>query len=207
MKMRLPLLTAAALACGLAVSATAFAQEPPRGGPPAPPVAGADKPEKHGPPHPRFSAADREAFFEARLAGLHAGLKLTPDQEKLWPPVEAALKSGAKAASDRFEKAHSEPPPTNAIAWLQKMSEEDLAKGASLKALADAAAPLYQSLSDDQKRRLPFLLHGVRPHGFGPWGGHGGPMMHDEHAGGPMMGPDHGDHDHGDHDGDDNGDE
>jgi len=33
------------------------------------------------------SAADIAAFGDARIASIHAGLKLTPEQEKNWPPV------------------------------------------------------------------------------------------------------------------------
>lgn len=134
---------------------------------------------EHGPPHPRFSPADRAAFFDAHLAGLHAGLALTPDQEKLWPSVEAALRAGAKNAEDRMERFHNGTRPANAIAWLRQLSSEDIAKGETLKALADAADPLYTSLSEAQKHRLPFLLHGIRPHGFGHAGDHDGPEADD----------------------------
>ena len=40
-------------------------------------------------------AADHEALLDAKLAGLKAGLKLTPDQEKLWGPFEAAVRAVA----------------------------------------------------------------------------------------------------------------
>ena len=40
----------------------------------------------------RFSPEDREPFADARIAALRAGLKLTPDQEKLWPAVEDAIR-------------------------------------------------------------------------------------------------------------------
>src|SRR5213596_3198552 len=49
----------------------------------------------------RMSAEDRTAFADARIAAVHAGLKLNPDQEKLWPPVEAAVKDFAKLRIDR----------------------------------------------------------------------------------------------------------
>jgi len=39
--------------------------------------------------HP--SAEDAAAFTDARIAGLKAGLKLTPEQEKNWPAVETAI--------------------------------------------------------------------------------------------------------------------
>ena len=45
--------------------------------------------------HARMNPEDRAAFADARIAAVHAGLKLTPDQEKLWPPVEAAVREFA----------------------------------------------------------------------------------------------------------------
>src|SRR5436305_3987711 len=51
--------------------------------------------------HMRMSAEDRAAFADARIAAVHAGLKLNADQEKLWPPVEAAVKDFAKLHIDR----------------------------------------------------------------------------------------------------------
>jgi zinc resistance-associated protein len=191
MNLRLSLLMTTVLAAGLALAAIGVNAQEPHPSAPPPPGMGMDM-EGHGAPHPgmdmegyaashpRFSAADRAAFFDAHLAGLHAGLTLTPEQEKLWPPVEAALRAGAKAAEDRAESEHNAPHPANAIAWLRKLSDEDTAKGQTLKALADAAEPLYNSLTDDQKHRLPFLLHGIRPHGLGASGPHGD---HDEDEG------------------------
>ena len=46
--------------------------------------------------HHRMSTEDRAAFVDAKIAAVKAGLKLTPDQEKLWPPVEAAVRDFAK---------------------------------------------------------------------------------------------------------------
>ena len=51
--------------------------------------------------HARMSPEDRAAFADARIAAVKAGLKLTPDQEKLWPPVEAAVRDFAKLRIDR----------------------------------------------------------------------------------------------------------
>ena len=39
--------------------------------------------------HMRMNPEDRAAFVDARIAAVHAGLKLNADQEKLWPPVES----------------------------------------------------------------------------------------------------------------------
>ncbi|MFX5937722.1 hypothetical protein ABTE71_20410, partial [Acinetobacter baumannii] len=46
--------------------------------------------------HHRMSMEDRAAFVDAKIASVKAGLQLTPDQEKLWPPVEAAVRDFAK---------------------------------------------------------------------------------------------------------------
>ena len=51
--------------------------------------------------HPRLSPQDRAAFVDAKIAAVHAGLQLTPDQEKNWPPVEAAVRDFAKQRIDR----------------------------------------------------------------------------------------------------------
>ena len=55
-------------------------------------TAAAQGEEASGPRMERMQhwAADHEALLDARLAGLKAGLKLTPDQEKSWGPFEAA---------------------------------------------------------------------------------------------------------------------
>jgi hypothetical protein len=41
-------------------------------------------------------AADHQALLNAKLARLKAGLQLTPDQEKLWGPFEAAVRDAAE---------------------------------------------------------------------------------------------------------------
>src|SRR6202048_1337681 len=51
--------------------------------------------------HMRMSPEDRAAFTDARIAAVKAGLKLTLDQEKLWPPVETAVRDFAKLRIDR----------------------------------------------------------------------------------------------------------
>src|SRR5579859_5013604 len=51
--------------------------------------------------HQRLSAEDRAALADARIAAVHAGLKLTSDQEKLWPPVESAVRDLVKIRIDR----------------------------------------------------------------------------------------------------------
>src|SRR6516164_9592452 len=49
-------------------------------------------------------AADHAAMLDAGFAGLKAGLKLTPDQEKLWPPFEAAVRDATKSRMDQMKE-------------------------------------------------------------------------------------------------------
>lgn len=46
--------------------------------------------------HHRMSTEDRTAFVDAKIAAVKAGLKLTPDQDKMWPPVETAVRDFAR---------------------------------------------------------------------------------------------------------------
>ena len=144
MKIRLP----AALAfVALAGSGLAFAaaNEPPTSAP-----AKLEKPE--------FTPADRAAFLDARIAALHAGLKLTPDQEKLWPPLEAAVRASVKSAMERLEKRRNAAQKENIIDRLRERGESAVEHGQNIQAIAAAAAPLYAALNEDQKRRLPILM-------------------------------------------------
>ena len=190
MNMRLPLVGFAALVGLGSLGFAAYAEES-TGTPP--------EQAQEGPHHFVPSPADRAAFMDARLAALRAGLELTPDQEKLWPPVDAAFRDLFKTFADEREKARSEGRPADPIARLQRVSENEITRGQDLKKLADAAAPLYAALTDDQKKRLPILLHAA--HLF-PWHRH--LAMGEEwrgHEGGPGGDLDRGDRpDHEDED-------
>ncbi|SFK05166.1 Spy/CpxP family protein refolding chaperone [Methylocapsa palsarum] len=146
-------------------------------------IAAANDPQSSAPAksenHFEFTPADRAAFFDARVAAIHTGLKLTPDQEKLWPPLEAAVRAAAKAAMERREKWGNAPQSDNMIDRLRKHGEGAVERGQNMQAIAAAAAPLYATLTEDQKHRLPVLMHGMG-HGF-----HRFAMM-DGHRAGPM---------------------
>ena len=117
--------------------------------------------------HMRMTAEDRAAFVDARIAAVHAGLKLSADQEKLWPPVEAAVRDFAKLRMDRAHARMNAPQnqssdaqtDENPIARLRERSETMAASAEAMKKIADAADPLYKTLDDAQKRRLAILTH------------------------------------------------
>jgi zinc resistance-associated protein len=162
--------------------AYAFAQQGPR--PDGPPRGGPM--EMH-----RMSPEDRAAFMDGRIAAARATLKLTPEQDKLWPPVESALRDLSKtreAAMAEREKTRdvakdAKPDP---MARLRSVAQNETQRAAALTKLADAATPLYASLDEAQKRRVERFLPGHGPRG-GMMGEHHGRM-----GDGPrgMMGPD-----------------
>ncbi len=109
------------------------------------------------------SAEDVAAFSDARIAGLKAGLKLKPEQEKNWTPMETALRDFAKQRSDRLAQRSSVATASNPVEVLRSRADSMNASAASLKRLADAAEPLYKSLDDGQKLRMFVLMTGMRP--------------------------------------------
>ena len=119
-----------------------------------------------------FSPEDRAAFTDARIAGLHAGLKLNPDQQKLWPPVEAAIRDLSKQRDARREARRERGRMVDdAPGALRAMADAASARGDALRKLADATAPLFATLDEGQKRRAMVLARPLRAHG----GPHGGP--------------------------------
>jgi len=126
----------------------------------------------------RPTAEDIAAFSDARIAALHAGLKLSAEQEKNWPAVESALRDIAKQRSERFAARANADRPKDPIERLNLRAEVMGQRAAALKKLADAASPLYKSLDDAQKRRFVMLARlgarqqgdNIRGHrGFGGW--------------------------------------
>jgi hypothetical protein len=114
----------------------------------------------------RLTPEDRAAFVDARIAAVHAGLKLTPDQEKLWPPVEAAVRDFAKLRIDRInarmkamDEARDQQKEEDPITRLRARADNMATSAAAMKKIADAADPLYKTLDDGQKRRLAILTH------------------------------------------------
>jgi hypothetical protein len=113
--------------------------------------------------HRHMSAQDLDAFADARIAALKAGLKLTPEQEKNWPALEKALREQAKARSERFTARASADRPRDPVERLRLRAEAMTQTGTALKQVAEAAAPLYQSLDDAQKHRFMVLAQLDRP--------------------------------------------
>src|SRR6516162_5164183 len=110
-------------------------------------------------------AADHQALSDAKLAGLKAGLKLTPDQEKLWEPFEAAVRDAAKmrmehmrAMMDRMRGMMGEDTERRSpVDHIEMMAAHMSEAASALTKIADAAKPFYASLDDSQKRIFGWL--------------------------------------------------
>ena len=174
-------------------------------------------------------ADDHEAMLDAKLAGLRAGLRLTSDQEKLWPPFETAIRDAAKLHMDqmksmmeRMRKMHEtmmqdEGEAVSPIDRLEAMGQGMSARGAAIEKVAEAGKPLYASLDDSQKRRFVMLGRALFMMGHGHPSaammqgmmGHGA-MGHEGMMGGGsdrMEGMGHGPDEHGPDDEEDNSDQ
>src|ERR1700740_3086240 len=93
----------------------------------------------------RMAPEDRAAYVDARIAAVHAGLKLNADQEKLWPPVEAAVRDFAKLRIDRAnarmnaQKDDAQQKPDDPVARLRGRADNMGASGGGVKTHADGA--------------------------------------------------------------------
>jgi LTXXQ motif family protein len=130
----------------------------------------------------QMSPETRARLDEGRLAMAKTALKLTPEQEKLWTPLEAQARTffkdreAKKAEHDKMreqaEKDRAENKRPDMAARLEKMSQR-MSEGADrLKTFTSAFTPFYATLSDEQKDVLRPLARDFMP-GMGRHG-HGG---------------------------------
>ncbi|MGY8634880.1 Spy/CpxP family protein refolding chaperone [Bradyrhizobium sp. 14AA] len=136
----------------------------------ASPIAVAQNAQTSAPASPeRLNAADRNSLADMRIDLVKAALQLTPDQEKLWPPVESAIRAkaedrkarlakigetvGRRADQNSVEVMRNRDP----IAFLQRRSEALAQRSADLDKLAEAWQPLYKTFNTEQRQRMAAL--------------------------------------------------
>ena len=117
----------------------------------------------------RLSPAEQNQLTDMRIDLVKAALQLTPEQEKLWPAVEHAIRTGAedrKARIAKIKETVGKRADQNSsevlknrdpIAFLQRRSEALAQRSADLDKLAEAWEPLYKTLSPEQRQRLGAL--------------------------------------------------
>lgn len=105
-----------------------------------------------------YSEADARAVLNARLAALKAVIELTPEQEKLWPPLEAAIRDISKNAVARRKQLETAQPPKDFLGVLDQIGTAEEIRGRELKRFVEAVRPFVASLTEAQKRRIPPFL-------------------------------------------------
>jgi len=105
--------------------------------------------------HAGMSSSER---VEARIKDLHARLNITAAQETQWNSVAQAMRDSAKAietiAADRTRKIKT----MSAVDDLRSYESLAQAHADGLKKLVAAFAPLYDSMSDSQKKAADALF-------------------------------------------------
>jgi hypothetical protein len=122
-----------------------------------------------------FKTGDLAALNDARIELVKSALRLTPDQEKLWPAVESTIRANGQdresrlqKVADRLEQIKGEGVAEalknrNPIEFLNRRADALAQRSADARKLATAWQPLYQTLTPDQKRRLALLtIYAVR---------------------------------------------
>ena len=113
-----------------------------------------------------LTPSDMRALLDARIGLVKDALQLTPDQVRHWQPLEQAMRERAEARVHRLArlKALAEQAGQrefNPVELMHGRAENLSERGASLKKVADAWQPLYQTLKPDQKERLRLLAMNV----------------------------------------------
>jgi len=107
--------------------------------------------EVRAPAESAVRRANRPGFMlnDAQIASIRERLHLTPDQDRMWPSVEAALRTIAYA---KAHDANRRGAATVAVASLDPDSAE-------VQDLKSAAIPLLMSFNDEQKNEVRSLAH------------------------------------------------
>jgi hypothetical protein len=100
----------------------------------------------HAAPKPA-AARSSNVLNNAQIASIRKRLQLTPDQEEMWPAVEAALRNIS------YKKGVTGSPQAGSqMAYVDPDSDE-------VQQLKSVAFPLIMRMNDDQKREVKMLAH------------------------------------------------
>ena len=117
----------------------------------------------------RLSQADVNSLTDLRITLIKSALQLTPDQEKLWPPIEDAIRSRAQDREQRLDSTVGLAEARrdrgivesmrnrNPIDFMHRRADNLTQRAEDLNKLADAWQPLYRTLTPEQKKRMGAL--------------------------------------------------
>jgi hypothetical protein len=161
---------------------------------PAPDAPAASQDQGRQDRRPRMSQDDFNRLVDARIASIKAGLKLSADQERLWTPVETAIRTSASERFSRFEQRPTREQ-RQSVDFMQRLEQRSTMRteGAQRSAaVTTALRPLWNTFSEDQKRIAPRLLREAVDVDGPRWNDRGGRRGHGRdhhrmgmHQGGP----------------------
>ncbi|SHE79198.1 LTXXQ motif family protein [Kaistia soli DSM 19436] len=105
-----------------------------------------------------YTEADAQAVLDARIIALKTVIGLSVDQEKLWAPVETAIRQIAASSAARRAKRADAPEPASFVDILERTADAEATRAAELKTVAEALKPLVATLTPEQQRRIPAFL-------------------------------------------------
>lgn len=142
----------------------------------------------------KMSPESRERMQDGKIAAAKATLKLTPDQEKLWAPIEEQVRTMYKERADkraerqkRREERRAEREKDggkdsdragearhrgNVAERYERMAKRLSDRADKMKAFSSAFSPFYASLTDQQKEVVGPAMRQLRVAQLG--GGHRG---------------------------------
>ena len=97
---------------------------------------------------------------ESRISEMHTKLKITPAEEGQWNSVAQVMRDNAKTLDTLTQARISNASTMTAIADLKSYSEITDAHAEGLKKFVAAFQPLYDSMSDAQKKGADMLFQG-----------------------------------------------
>jgi hypothetical protein len=112
------------------------------------PAAGAAAKTAAIPAHPLAVSHAGYILDDAQIASIKTRLHLTPDQERMWPAVEAALRN---MAYKRTQQA--------AVRGTARNVQAAAVDPEAVEGLKSAAVPLLMSFSSEQKEQVRSLAH------------------------------------------------
>lgn len=115
------------------------------------------------------SDANREMKVERHIKDLHAKLKITPAEETQWAAVAKAMHDNAVELDKAIDNREAIIDNATAIDDLNAYADIAQAHADAVKNLSTVFAPLYASMSDDQKKVADKVF---------AQGAHGGKNLH-----------------------------
>ena len=104
------------------------------------------------------SDAKRDMAVESHIKDMHAQLQITPAEEPQWAVVAKTMRDSSIQTDKAIDKREALVNSASAVDNLNAYGDIAQAHADGVKKLAAAFAPLYASMSDDQKKAADALF-------------------------------------------------